>query len=79
MKKKTFLLSMVFAGLFITLLHTNYSETSGSAMFVHSSRLVADIGTIGTGAATVGILIEYLIFLVVIYLFFRGIVSRFGK
>ncbi|MBN2042773.1 MAG: hypothetical protein JW754_03125 [Candidatus Aenigmarchaeota archaeon] len=79
MKKKTLILSMVFAGLFIALLHTDYSESRGSAMFIHSSRLVADIGTLGTGAATVGILIEYVIFLVVIYLFLRGIVSRFGK
>ncbi len=79
MKKKTFALSVIFAGLFVVLLHTGYSESSGSAMFIHSSRLVTDISGLGVGAATTGIMIEYMIFLAVIYLFLRGIVTRFGK
>jgi hypothetical protein len=80
-KKKTFLLSLIFAVLIVSMIHTNYLadyDYSGS-LVVTTSEFTRSFGEIGSEAFYFGVLIEYVVFLVVIYLFLRGIVNRFEK
>jgi hypothetical protein len=78
-RKKTFILSMVIAALLVSVIHVNPDgETpyTGSPLFVSS---VGEVTGLGVGTFTTGILIEYSIFLVAIYLLLRGVSKRFGR
>ncbi len=79
-KKFPFILSMVLSGLIITFMHASWdSKLMQSSQFKYFSRFVFETANMGPASITVGILIEYLIFLVVLYLFFRGVFSRIIK
>jgi|GEM_PF-2109542 len=78
-RKKTFILSMVLAALLVSVIHVN---PEGESHYFDSPLFVSSIGEItglSLGAFTTGILIEYSIFLVAVYLLLRGVSKRFGR
>lgn len=80
-RKKTLLLSMVFSVLLVAMIHTNYviGYDYASPIAFTSSEFTKSFGEMGTGAFAIGVLVEYVVFMVVIYMFLRGIVKSFEK
>jgi hypothetical protein len=78
-RKKTLILSMVMAALLMSVIHVNPGDGShyaGSNLFVYSFEGITGM-SVGTFAG--GMLIEYGIFLLAVYLLFRGVSKRFGR
>ncbi|NIP40225.1 MAG: hypothetical protein GTN37_02630 [Candidatus Aenigmarchaeota archaeon] len=78
-RKKTLVLSLVIAALLVSIIHVN---PEGESHYADSPLLISSLGEItglSLGTFTTGILIEYSIFLVAIYLLLRGISKRFGR
>jgi len=78
-RKKTLILSMIIAALLVSIIHVNPDGEShylGSTLFTSS---FGEITGLSVGTFATGILIEYAIFLIAVYLLLRGVSKRFAR
>ncbi|NIO19905.1 MAG: hypothetical protein GTN76_03985 [Candidatus Aenigmarchaeota archaeon] len=78
-RKKTLILSMVLAALLVSVIHVN---PDGDSHYMESPLFTSSLQGItglSIGTFTTGILIEYAIFLIAVYLLLRGVSKRFGR
>ncbi len=78
-RKKTFILSMVIAALLVSLMNLNLEESPYMQSISSAASSFGEFTGMGVGTFAMGLLIEYAILLVAVYLFLRGIVKKFGK
>ncbi|UCC91611.1 MAG: hypothetical protein JSV39_04885 [Candidatus Aenigmatarchaeota archaeon] len=78
-KKRILVLSMVVAALLVYAMNANLDESPYWRNVSSAAASFGEFTGMGAGTFATGLLIEYAILLVAVYLFLRGIVKRFER
>lgn len=78
-RKKTLVLSVVLAALLVSAMNANLDESPYMLSVSSAAASFGEFTGVGTGTFATGLLIEYAILLIAVYLFLRGIVKKFEK
>jgi hypothetical protein len=78
-RKNTLLLSMLIAAMLVSAMNANIEESPYMKNVSTTAASFGEFTGMSVGTFAVGILIEYTILLVAIYLFLSGISKRFGR
>lgn len=78
-RKKILILSMVLAALLVSLMNMNLEESPYMQSVSSAASSFGEFTGMSVGTFATGLLIQYAILLLAVYLFLRGIANKFGK